>query len=101
MITKRKTKSNEPLFWMATAAGVALIAGLLWLVDLKWVNENVQRLNGFAVFLVLVLLPLVGVPVSVLFAATGAKFGSGWGLLVTAVAIALHLLLSWWIAHGW
>jgi len=101
MTATLKTKSNESLFWIATAAGVVLIAGLFWLVDLKWVNDHVQRWNGFTVFLVIVFLPLVGVPVSVLFAAAGAKFGAGWGLLVTAVAIALHLSLSWWIAHGW
>jgi uncharacterized membrane protein YdjX (TVP38/TMEM64 family) len=101
MFRKMRTESPEALFWIVTFAGAALIAGLLWLIDFKWLHEHIQRLPAFALFLALVFLPLLGVPVSVLFATTGAKFGSGLGLAATALAIALHLILSWWIAHSW
>jgi uncharacterized membrane protein YdjX (TVP38/TMEM64 family) len=52
-------------------------------------------------YLLIVLLPLAGVPVSVLFAIGGARFGHTWGLALILAAIALHLLASWWIAHSW
>jgi uncharacterized membrane protein YdjX (TVP38/TMEM64 family) len=96
-----KRLQDGALFWIATGLGVLAIGALIWWVDLEWLHHQVERLNGFAVFALLVLLPLVGIPVSVLFVVSGAKFGHAWGLALTAVAIALHLLASWWIAHSW
>jgi uncharacterized membrane protein YdjX (TVP38/TMEM64 family) len=94
------TKNNR-LFWAATLGGVLLFAALVWIVDLKWLHDQMRQLNGFLVFALVVVLPLVGVPVSALYVGAGAKFGAGYGLLLAGVAIALHLLGSWWIAHSW
>ena len=96
-----KQFQSGPLFWGATVGGVLLLALLVWLCDLEWLHEQASQLNGVVVFLLIVFLPLAGVPVSVLYAVGGAKFGHTWGLVLTVGAIALHLLLSWWIAHSW
>ena len=92
---------SESAFWLTTLFGVALLVALLWLIDLKWLHDGILGLNGVAVFGAVVLLPLVGIPVSVLYAVTGAKFGPLAGLGVVAVATAIQLVASWWIAHGW
>jgi uncharacterized membrane protein YdjX (TVP38/TMEM64 family) len=88
-------------FWVGTGTGVILVALLVWLVDLKALHDWAGRLNGTAVFALMVVLPLIGVPVSVLYAVGGAKFGQPWGLVLAAAAIAAHLVASWWIAHSW
>jgi len=94
-------KRSNALFWVATFAGIALMVVLFSVLDLKWLHANAQRLSGGIVFLLTVILPLVGVPVSALYVLAGAKFGVGWGLILTILAIALHLIGSWWIAHSW
>ena len=94
-------KQNNTLFWVATFAGLALMVLLFCLFDLKWLHANAQRLNGGLVFALTLILPLIGVPVSALYVVAGAKFGITWGLVLTAVAIAFHLIASWWIAHSW
>jgi uncharacterized membrane protein YdjX (TVP38/TMEM64 family) len=58
-------------------------------------------LNGFVLFTLIALLPLVGVPMSVLLVAAGARYGHAWGFVLAAAAIAIHLLASWWVAHSW
>ena len=94
-------RRNDALFWVATLAGLALMVVLFSVLDLKWLHTNAQRLSGGLVFALIVILPLVGAPVSALYVIAGAKFGTFWGLTLTLVAIALHLIASWWIAHSW
>jgi len=60
-----------------------------------------NQLNGVLVFLLLAILPLFGLPVSVLYAIAGAKFGTSLGLVLVSIAIAFHLLGSYWIGHTW
>jgi uncharacterized membrane protein YdjX (TVP38/TMEM64 family) len=58
-------------------------------------------IDGGLLFAALAALPLVGFPVSVLHAVTGAKFGLSTGLLLVGVSIALQLLASYaivWVA---
>ncbi|MFC4729631.1 TVP38/TMEM64 family protein [Coralloluteibacterium thermophilus] len=51
-------------------------------------------------FLAMAVLPALGVPVTPFFVMAGATFGIRIGLLGSAVALALNLILSYWIAHG-
>jgi uncharacterized membrane protein YdjX (TVP38/TMEM64 family) len=97
----QKKSPNQAIFWIATVGGVLLLAGVVWWFDLKWLHDHAQKLNGGLVFALSVILPLLGIPVSAVYAVVGAKFGPGWGLLLATIAIALHLLGSWWIAHSW
>ncbi len=48
-----------------------------------------------------VLLPLVGVPISPLWIATGVNAGAGWGALLSAGALALNQALGYWLARKW
>lgn len=96
-----KERKESSLFWAVGLLGVILLAALFWWFDLEWLHGRARQSNGLAVFVLIVLLPLAGVPVSLLFALGGAKFGHTWGLVLAAGAIALHLLASWWIAHSW
>ena len=99
-VAEPKKRSDAP-FWVATLGGIALMVVLFSLFDLKWVHTSAQKMGGALVFALTVILPLVGAPVSVLYAIAGAKFGVEWGLTLTLAAIALHLVASWWIAHSW
>jgi uncharacterized membrane protein YdjX (TVP38/TMEM64 family) len=85
---------------VAFGGGVRLLL-LLLVDDLEALHEEILKLNSTLVFLAIVLLPLFGVPVSLLYGVAGAKFGSSVGLAVITLGIAIHLVLSWWIAHGW
>src|SRR5688572_16982151 len=96
MATDNARKSK----WMligSIACFILLILFFAFFVDLKKVHAWTAGINPWAVFALLVFLPLVGFPVSVLFVVTGAKFGSFGGIGVVAVAIALHLLLTYWL----
>lgn len=82
---------------MAIGVGVVLLVGVVMLgrrFDFAAVHAWTERVNGFAVFAAMALLPLVGFPISVLHAAAGIKFGLGWGLVLAALALVVHLVLS-------
>lgn len=48
-----------------------------------------------------VVLPLIGVPVSPLWIATGVRAGALWGTLLSAGALAANLTLGYWLARKW
>lgn len=90
----RKSK----LFFIGSLVAFAIFVVLLIVfVDLKQVRTWAEGLNGWAVFGMLVFLPLVGFPVSVLFVVTGVKFGAFGGMVVVTIGIALHLLITYWV----
>src|SRR4029077_5828666 len=52
-------------------------------------------------FALLVVLPLIGVPASMLHVAAGIRFGAPLGFGLVVVSIALQLLASYAIVHTW
>jgi uncharacterized membrane protein YdjX (TVP38/TMEM64 family) len=92
---------SRALVLTVTAVGLLAIVLSAWLIDLSAFHDRAASAPGVAVFALVALLPLVGVPVSLLYAVAGAKFGRTWGMVLAAAAIALHLVGSWWIAHSW
>jgi uncharacterized membrane protein YdjX (TVP38/TMEM64 family) len=70
------------------------------MVDLGGIRHWLQARNGPVVFLLIVLLPLFGFPVSLAQILAGAKFGIGWGFVVTTVSIVVHMLAMYWIGTG-
>ena len=48
-----------------------------------------------------VVLPLVGVPISPLWIATGVRAGAGWGTVLSAGALTVNLTLGYWLARRW
>jgi uncharacterized membrane protein YdjX (TVP38/TMEM64 family) len=97
----KKHLKHGPIFWIATISGVLITVTVLMFVDLKSLHAHAERLNGVVLFALMSLLPLVGVPVSILYVVAGAKFGPVWGLASTAAAISLHLIGYYWVAHSW
>lgn len=92
---------SKRLFIILTVVGIALMVAVPLFVDLERLHGFLSRLDAWLVFLALAVLPLVAVPVSILYVVAGAKFGPAWGLVVSAAAIALHITASWWIARSW
>ncbi|MDQ6630228.1 MAG: VTT domain-containing protein [Verrucomicrobiota bacterium] len=80
---------------------IFLVAAALFYfgVDFKRLHAEIARFHGVIVFLFMASLPLVGFPVSLVYVVAGSKFGSGAGLLLCAVAIAVHLIGTYWIAR--
>lgn len=67
--------------------------------DLQFLHGWALQLPAEGVFAALVFLPLVGFPVSILHAVTGARFGLGLGLALVGVSIAVQLVLSYGIVQ--
>jgi uncharacterized membrane protein YdjX (TVP38/TMEM64 family) len=81
---------------------VLLLAGGVLLqgrIDPAAIHAYAQRLNGPAVFALLVVLPLVGFPASVLHVAAGVRFGAGLGLALVCASIGLQLLASYGLVY--
>ncbi|HEY8932663.1 MAG TPA: hypothetical protein VIM44_05040 [Rariglobus sp.] len=78
-----------------TAAGLIGLMLLYRQIDVQAIHDQAKRMNGFAVFVVMTVLPMVGFPVSVLHVAAGVRFGIGLGLVLTTVSILIQLLASY------
>jgi len=97
------SSQNNKSKWVIIVASVLCLVVLVLCakyIDLKSLHDKVAEINGWLLFVSMVILPLVGVPVSFLFIAGGVKFGPVWGLVLAAAAILLHLLGSYWIGNS-
>ena len=97
------TSQNHKHKWaiiIFTVISIAVLVLCVKYIDLKSLHDKVAGINGWLLFVLMVILPLVGVPVSFLFIAGGVKFGPVWGLVLAAAAILLHLLGSYWIGNS-
>jgi uncharacterized membrane protein YdjX (TVP38/TMEM64 family) len=75
--------------------------GLLYRqIDVAALHERAKGINGALIFALMVLLPLVGFPVSVGHAVAGVRFGMGLGLVLVAASIVLQMLLSYAIVKA-
>jgi uncharacterized membrane protein YdjX (TVP38/TMEM64 family) len=93
------TPARSFLFIGVVVATVAL----LWFFGrghLAQLHDHAEEFNPALVILALFTLPLVGVPVSVLHAMTGAKFGLPIGMSLVAASIAFQLVASYWIVRA-
>lgn len=91
--------------WLRAIGPIAVVAIALGVafgrIDVHAVHAYAERLNGFVAFALLVVLPLVGFPASVLHVVAGMRFGAGLGLVLVAVSIGLQLLASYALVHRW
>ena len=90
--------------WRAIVIGVLVCVALgvaYQFIDMDQVRDYAGRVNGAVAFALLVVLPLVGFPVSVLHVAAGIRFGTAWGLVLVAGSIVLQLLASYALVHVW
>ncbi len=88
--------------WLAL--GILIVAaGLIWfrhLIDLPALHDRANEFPAWCVLLCLLVLPLVGFPVSVLHAVVGAKFGLPLGLTLVGISIAVQLLVSYAVVRA-
>ncbi len=90
------------LVWSGRLVAVAVVlaamyAGLHGRLDAAAVHKYAERLNGGAAFALLVVLPLLGFPASVLHVAAGLRFGVEEGLMLVGISIGIQLLASYFI----
>jgi uncharacterized membrane protein YdjX (TVP38/TMEM64 family) len=81
---------------------VLLVTGLTliyWKVDVDLVHAKAGELPGWLCFLLLVALPLVGFPASVLHVGAGLRFGVSLGLPLVWLSIMLQLLASYGLVY--
>lgn len=102
---QKRLPALADLPWRRIAVAAAVIGIVVAVfyrsVDMEQVHDEAERLPGAIAFILLVLLPLLGFPASLLHVAAGIRFGGplGYGLVVTS--IALQLIASFWIVRVW
>jgi uncharacterized membrane protein YdjX (TVP38/TMEM64 family) len=69
-------------------------------IDLESMISTIQEKGALIFFTALALLPLVGMPVSIFYLVAGASFGMPMSLGGTALALAVNISLSYWLARG-
>jgi uncharacterized membrane protein YdjX (TVP38/TMEM64 family) len=70
-------------------------------VDLESVHREAGRFNGAAAFGLLILLPLLGFPASLLHVAAGIRFGAALGLVLVSLSILVQLCASFAATRIW
>jgi uncharacterized membrane protein YdjX (TVP38/TMEM64 family) len=100
MAIEHKTR-NRIILWSIVIACLVIIGVLSHSFSLRTIHSWGVHMNGWLLFLLMSLLPLVGVPMSILCVMAGAKFGPWEGLAVTAAGVVINLVSSWWIARKW
>lgn len=79
----------------------AIAIGIYKQIDIEAVHAQAARLNGVVAFALLVLLPLLGFPASLLHVAAGIRFGAALGLGLVSASIFIQLLASHTIVRVW
>jgi uncharacterized membrane protein YdjX (TVP38/TMEM64 family) len=92
---------NRIILWSIIIGSAVLIGTLSHTVHLKTIHDWGTHINGWLLFVLMALLPLVGAPISIFCIMAGAKFGPWGGLATTGAAVAVNLLISWWIMRSW
>lgn len=91
---KRPTPARLFLMAVALCAG-GVFAWFRGAATLEAMHGWAARLDGGVLFVALTALPMVGFPVSVLHAVSGAKYGLALGLGLVGLSIALQLVASY------
>jgi uncharacterized membrane protein YdjX (TVP38/TMEM64 family) len=104
---------KHPRTWWIAAGVLALLALGVFLVfaltDLDWasvqrafakINPAVERLEPAALIPLMLILPVLGFPIAVVYLIAGARFGPVLGGAVVAACTAVHLLMSYYIGKS-
>lgn len=100
--TPENTSRSIPRPWRTIVGAVVVIVALNLVysrVDLNALRVATLELNGGLVFLALVVLPLLGFPVSVLHVLAGVRWGGAVGTSLVTASILLQLLASYGLVH--
>jgi uncharacterized membrane protein YdjX (TVP38/TMEM64 family) len=106
----RRLKPKKPLRladlpW-GKIASIALVVGTISAViysqvDIATLHRKAGEFNAVAAFALLLVLPLIGFPVSLLHIAAGIRFGAGLGMVLVSSSIVLQMLASYAIVRLW
>jgi uncharacterized membrane protein YdjX (TVP38/TMEM64 family) len=83
--------------WLASALVVGLAAWTAW--DREALRVWIAEARPLPFFTAMALLPAFGVPITPFFILAGVTFGRPVGLLGSAVALAVNLIVCFWIAQ--
>lgn len=86
-------------FWFLVVLVIAVLLALNQQFDLETVRAQAARLHGGLAFLLLLVLPLIGVPASALHVVAGLRFGIPLGLVLVWISILFQLLVSYALVH--
>lgn len=84
-----------PKQYLLVGITVGVLVGLALFyrqIDVAALHEKAYAMNGFWVFAAIVVLPLIGFPVTVVHAVAGLRFGVAWGCVLVALATLFQLL---------
>jgi uncharacterized membrane protein YdjX (TVP38/TMEM64 family) len=101
----RKQLKLADLPW-GKIASFALVIGAISIVvysriDVEAVHQRAARFHGGIAFLLLLVLPLFGFPVSLLHIAAGVRFGAGAGMALVSLSILIQVVASFAIVRIW
>ena len=98
-----KVRRVKPRWWIVAALILAAVGGGFYLnQQYGWLNHlhvHIASYHWLIVFLLVATLPIFGFSIVICYLVVGLKFGAGWGVVVMALAAAVHLLGSHWIAR--
>jgi len=94
--------------WLAALLLVSVLAMLVlafyWLVRLNLIQQITALINKNTpttlFILLMLLLPLVGAPLSLFIFVLGVKFGVGYGILLLVLIMPFHILVAYGIARN-
>lgn len=86
-------------FWVIAVLTVTALILLNREFDMKTVHAAAARMNGPLAFFLLVVLPMVGFPASILHVVAGMRFGILLGLALVNLSILLQMLASFALVH--
>lgn len=91
-----RTLTTRNACLLLAAAGICVLLALAYrAIDIPTLHERTKHLNGFAVFGLVTVLPMLGFPVSVAHAVAGLRFGLLLGFPLVALSIVLQLFASY------
>jgi uncharacterized membrane protein YdjX (TVP38/TMEM64 family) len=91
--------------WAKIATFALILGGIAALayskLDMETVHARAGEFNAGAAIAILLVLPLLGFPASLLHIAAGIRFGAGWGMAIVSLSILAQLVASYGIVHLW
>lgn len=97
-------ESSKRSLLMAAGAAlfVAVVIYIIWEYDtFGWLGYVVNEKTPPVLFIALMaLLPCIGFPIVIFLVLAGVKFGLAGGILVAAMTLPVHLLVSFFLGHS-
>lgn len=101
MAASGNKRRNRIILWSIVIGSAVIIGILTHSISFRTIHAWGEHLDGWLLFALMAFLPLVGMPISLLCIMAGAKWGPWNGLAVTAAAVSINLILSWWMMRSW